>query len=88
MVSVVLVAINGAVYVRRGGGIDVGGEWSIVWEGSVGRLLDFLGVALGAVVVCVGAMDSDEVVAEVGVCGRMVVFVAESVANGWVGRVA
>ena len=54
----------------------------------MGRLLDFLGVALGAVVVCVGAMDADEVVMEVGVCGRMVLFVAKPIANGWVGRVA
>ena len=51
----------------------------------MGCLLDFLGVALGTVVVCVDAMDSDEVVVEVGVCGRIVVFCAESVANGWGG---
>jgi hypothetical protein len=50
--------------------------------------LEFLGVALGAVIVCVGAMDTDEVVMEIGVCGRMVLVVAKSIANGWVGRVA
>ena len=54
----------------------------------MGRLLGFLGVALRAVVVCVGAMDADEIVIEVGVCGRRVLFVAKSIANGWVGWVA
>ena len=39
-----------------------GGERSIVWEGSVGRLLEFLDVALGAVVVRVGAVDANEIV--------------------------
>ena len=62
MVSVVLVAIDGAADVCRGGGVDVGGEWSIVWEGSVGRLLEFLDVALGAVVVRVGAVDANKIV--------------------------
>ncbi len=54
----------------------------------MGRLLEFLGIALGAVIVGVGAMDTDKVVMEVGVCGRMVLVAAKSIANGWVGRVA
>jgi hypothetical protein len=53
-----------------------------------GRLLEFLGVALGAVIVCVGAIDTKKVVMEVGVCGRVVLVAAKSIANGWVGRVA
>ena len=62
MVLVVLVAIDGAAYVCRRGGVDVGGERSIVWEGSVGRLLELLDVALGAVAVRVGAVDANEIV--------------------------
>ena len=50
--------------------------------------MEFFGLALGAVVVRVGAMDASEVVVEVGVCGRVVLVSAESVADGGVGGVA
>ena len=54
----------------------------------MGCLLKFLDVALGAVVVRVGSMDMNKVVMEVGVCGRVVLVSAKSIANGWVGRIA
>ena len=50
----------------------------------MGRLLEFLGLALGAVIVCVGVMDTNKVVMEVGVCGRVILVAAKSIANGWV----
>jgi hypothetical protein len=39
-------------------------------------------------IICVGAMDTNKVVMEVGVCGRVVLVAAKSIANVWVGRVA
>ncbi len=55
----------------------------------MGRLLEFLDVALGAVVVRVGAMDEYDRSVGWSVCVWWVVLVpANSIANGWVGGVA
>ena len=50
--------------------------------------MQFLAVCLGAMVVCVCAMDANKVVVEVGVCRRVISDPAESVADVGVGRVA
>ena len=52
-------------------------------------LLQFLAVGLGAMVVCVCAMDANKVVVEVGVCRQVVMVSAESVSGvrvGWVAK--
>ncbi len=52
-------------------------------------LLQFLAVGLGAMVVCVCAMDANKVVVEVGVCRQVISVSAESVAGvgiGWAAK--